>query len=342
MYIIDACDKIRLGFSRFRTVVHAYTLVNAIIVEPIEKLAVDVWVHNKFVGLFSALGIAGFFLLSHSLAGAEDLTKPDFEIPKTHIEVRVLPKDQVPKTELSAESFPAAASSDKPEDPLVALRQEVETLRDELRLLQSTLDLLINQVVEDLRSENEFLRNEVHRLTRIQRDYGLPDPTVVPRPGIDILRDVLESQRAYEGESVASSPSLPKIPLSPPPEANVPEDSVEKQSFTFTVIHEWGRTPEVAKELGDDVPSLKGIVGLVPPRSSREDIETLGRELRNKYAAYDNINIEVFDDREAAELFIETEVGHPDHRVLSISKHAASQRDVILYLEKGKAYEVTP
>ena len=44
------------------------------------------------------------------------------------------------------------------------------------------------------------------------------------------------------------------------------EEEGEPEPFVYTPIKEWGRTPEMIEELGDDATSLKGMVGMVPPQ----------------------------------------------------------------------------
>lgn len=278
---------------------------------------------------------------------AGDPPKPDFEIPKTHIEVRVLPQDEVPKPEVVSEEEQKKTEPEKPDDPMETLRQEMQALRDEMRLLQATLDLMVNQMMADLRMENEFLRKELLRMGELQAGYGMPDPTLIPRPGIDIVREVLESQQLMNPQEEMPfelEGEFPVVPELDAPAEEAPmeyeEEEGEPEPFVFTPIKEWGRTPEMVEELGDDATSLKGMVGMVPPRSRRADIEQLGRDLRSQFDAYDNINIEVFDDEKAAQDYAEDQTGDENHRVLSISKHAASGRDVILFLKKGEAAEV--
>ena len=266
-----------------------------------------------------------FFLILVSIfiAAEEEVSSaPDSEIPKTHIEVHVGAPDAVPKPELLPDDIAAEQEPEKPTDPVAALQYEVQTLRDELRMLQSTLDLMINQIMSDLRDENRVLRKEVQRLTEMQERYGLPDMGVIPRPGMEIIKDAIEQ------------PVLPQEEIFPE------EEQYTEEPFEFTPLHQWGRSPEAAAELGEGTPSLLGMVGVVPRNSHPEDIQNLGRELRNEYEGYDNINIEVFDDTAAAERFIETQVGDPARRVLSISKHISEGRDVILYLKNGQAQEV--
>ena len=199
-----------------------------------------------------------------------------------------------------------------PVSETAALRNEVADLRDDIRLLQQTLDVLVNQMMADLRAQNELLRDEVGRLRAQREALGLPEPAFVPRPGAEELEELLL-----------------EAPAPPPP-----------APFEFTVVREWGRDPETAAEIGGDAATLKGLIGAVPPGSSREDVENLGRELRAEYAAYDNINIEVFDDPEAARAFADDEKGGSARRVLSVSRHRASGRDTILYIQEGKAEPV--
>ncbi len=141
----------------------------------------------------------------------------------------------------------------------------------------------------------------------------------MPRPDAALLGDVL---------------AQPPAELAPEPEEPEPVE------FSWAIVEEWGRTPEAAAELGGGASSLKGMVCVVPPGSAPEDIAQLGRDLRTQFGHYSNINIEVFDDEDAAKAYAENHVANPAHRVLSISKHAASGRDVILRMHDGMTTEV--
>lgn len=110
--------------------------------------------------------------------------------------------------------------------------------------------------------------------------------------------------------------------------------------FSHSVVREWGRTPAQAAEIGGGATSLKGMVLVVPAGSDPYDIDQLGRDLRNQFAHFDNINIEVFDDADAAEAYAQTNVANPAHRVLSVSRHRASGRDVILRIRDGVTMEI--
>lgn len=128
----------------------------------------------------------------------------------------------------------------------------------------------------------------------------------------------------------AVDPALPEGEIAP----------VEPVEFTYSVVREWGRSPAQAAEIGGGASSLKGMVLVVPPGSLYSDIDQLGRDLRTQFGHYDNINIEVFDDPDAAEEFARTNVSHSGHRVLSVSRHRASGRDVILSIRDGVTMEI--
>lgn len=195
------------------------------------------------------------------------------------------------------------------------LKKDISEIKQDLQLLQETLDLIVNRMMADLEKENAQLRSEVRRL----QEYGAPSSAIdggfLPRPGAELF------------DAVSQEPMPEEAPTEPaaPPE------------FTWDVVEEWGRDPETASRLGTDVSSLKGMVVLLAPGSPREEVEELARKLRSEYEAYDNINIEFFDDADAARSYADRQVTDPKHRVLSISKHKASGRDKILYLGGGEA-----
>ena len=220
---------------------------------------------------------------------------------------------------------------DIPNDPrteLIRVRREMQSLRSEVRMLQATLETFMTEVAAPLRQENEELRAEVQRIYALQQ--GDPEgvfPTV-PRPGEELVEQVINEavERAVAEQAARSAPMAQA-----PPE---PE-------FTYTIISEYGREPDNPSVLDGEAPSLKGMVIVVPRGSYREDIVALGKELRTRFERYDNINIEVFDETLAAQSFAETNVSTgPEHRVLSVSRHKASGRDAIIFLQDGIATEV--
>lgn len=251
-----------------------------------------------------ALLLFTFDVYAQAVVEAEDVAPAPVEMAITV---------EMPELEAAMAEEQAAA------EELAALREEVTALRGDLKQLQETLELLFNQIMADLESENGDLRAEVRRLYE-RADAGIAPNRNVPRPGSELIDGILAEA---EGEVMAAVAA-----------GGIPEE------IPYQVINEWGRSPEVAAELPGDVPTLLGLVISVPPGSRRMDVEELGRKLRAQYDAYDNINIEIFDDEDAAGFYAETNVADPVHRILSVSKHAASGRDVILSIQGDLITEI--
>jgi len=248
-----------------------------------------------------------------------------------------------------ADAGPAAAAADGP--AVVELRGELAELRGQVRRLQDSLDGYMRTVLTYHEAENERLRFKVRQLARerdfltrelesenerlrrhvrqLYRDHGVALPPV-PTPDRGLIEEVLEGASTPLG---AAPPSWPAAGAALPPQ---PTYEVDCQ-----VVAEMGRTPEEAAALGDGVPSLKGMICCVPPDVGEEYLAALGRTIRAQLDPYDNINVEVFDDLDAARSFHEKHVAQPKHRVLSISRHRASGRDVILRV-RGDDTEVIP
>jgi hypothetical protein len=239
---------------------------------------------------------------------------------------------EVDKGALAAEPGLADAEVvDLPEDPrteLTRVRREMQSLRSELRMLQVTLDTFMNDVASTLREENTQLRAEVQRIYALEQGDPQGVFPTVPRPGGEIVDQVIND--AVERAMAEHAPQYAPQPQSAP----LPE-------FTYTILSEYGREPDNPGVLEGNAPSLKGMVIVVPSGSYREDVVNLGKELRARFERYDNINIEVFDETLAAQSFAETNISTgPEHRILSVSRHKASGRDVIVYLQDGIATEV--
>ena len=98
---------------------------------------------------------------------------------------------------------------------------------------------------------------------------------------------------------------------------------------------------EEAEQLGEGVQSLKGMIAAVPAGSSDEQLRQLAQDLRRQFQAFDNINIEVFETAESARAFAEGDVAAGQNRVLSISKHAGTGRDVAVLI-RGERTEELP
>ncbi len=262
--------------------------------------------------------------------------------PPAH-EVPVPEGEKAPEVPVCVEGeTPLPAVLTEGETPVVKsemeqLRDEVATLHTDMRDLQETLDHLINRVMASLEEENTALKEELKHFYVLQGQQGVGSlPGLTPRrySGVfDLLRQ----------EAQTENPPLLETPEEPLPEEEPAVDSPEKSAskevekpvpsgpFTFTPMKEWGRTTEQAEIIGKEVPSLKGVVGVVPEGSTREDIEKLGRDLRKEYEGFDNINVEVFDTEDAATQFLEQGRTDAAHRVLQVSRHRQSGRDVILY-----------
>ncbi|MCX8063862.1 MAG: hypothetical protein N3G21_01655 [Candidatus Hydrogenedentes bacterium] len=196
------------------------------------------------------------------------------------------------------------------------LFKELQEIKITLQQLQQTVDYLVNHVIADLEEENQQLRESL-RLYNIAPSQNLEKGTTKFIPGIrQTMPDkILHSEETSSIEDNAT-PQDAKIESS--------------QEFYFRVIEEWGRDPEVLKQLNSSAPTVKGIVAVVPPNTPREKLEELAKELRTKYEKYDNINIEVFDNEESARAFADRHERDPEHNVLSVSRHKESGRDLIV------------
>ncbi len=233
-----------------------------------------------------------------------------------------------------------------------ALLRELRDLRADVLRLQQTVDSLVEGELAQLRIENERLRKEVGDLS------GMTGQTLppVPMPDRALLEGLYASKKAKDAKEKAEPPSetVPDADNANP--VAEPQQSSEKnandiqekpakvpakpQPFKFEIVDEWGRTPEEVASNNHKAASLKGIIGVVPTDSSDEDLSNLGRSLHEQYAAFDNVNIEVFDNIEAARAYKGKYIAPPKHRVLSISKHKASNRDVVLLIRDDTAVAV--
>ena len=215
-----------------------------------------------------------------------------------------------------------------PADPLAATHSietiEIHRLQQEIHLLRKLIeDEFIGRIIS-LESELQDIKAALRNQQVAER---MPGP-VVPRP---------DYMPAIPGEDGEPMDPVDEAVLAAA-EAHVPPPA----EFTFTVVDEWGRSPEVAAELGGDASTLIGLAGAVPPGSRKSDVEALMQQLRAEYEAYDNINIEIFDSDAAARVFAESQRADPAHHVASISRHRASGRDVLLYLAGEQAEAVPP
>lgn len=197
-----------------------------------------------------------------------------------------------------------------------ALLDQNEGLRETLRQMKNVLDDKM-LAIKQLEDENEKLRQAL-RLRFGQRDGKLPP---VPMPNRDLIESVLNEPGAV-------------------PERQETLNAADAKPEAYTIVSEWGRSPEVAASLPGEVSSLIGMAVAVPSDMTEDNLVQLGNDLRQNYDAYDNINIEVFDDLEAARRYANE--GSPDgnHRVMTIAKFKHSERDSIVVYRQGKAMEV--
>ena len=253
--------------------------------------------------------------------------------------------DQIPVVEAPPveEAQPVFDPQGTVEPTLRDVMAELTRLRQEVVRLQELLDAHLSSEAGDLRTENERLRLEIRDLS-IQKGRALPP---LPMPDKELLKGLSETEpiRPRDRKQIeeAGSREKPaegtetKVDSNPPPPAE----------FKHEVLAEWGRTPTDAAKSIPKAGSLKGMICVVPPGSLDEDLIALARKLHKQFESYDNINIEMFDDADAARAFKDNRSSGgahapSEHRVLSISKHGASGRDVTLLIKGKQVMEVPP
>ncbi len=236
------------------------------------------------------------------------------------------------------EAEPAAeAAGDEPEAapeekmPVLSPTHSIETM--EMMRLQQEIRLLRELIEEGMLNRVTALEAEVRDLKATMRGEQPAGP-VVPKP------DEPARARLPQPEPGAATEPKPEMSLQDLAAAQLPaEPAVD---FAFTVVDEWGRSPEAVVESGGTASTLIGLAGLVPAGSTRADIVALAQELRTKYRAYDNIVIEVFDDAAAAQEFADSQKVDAESRILSIAKSKADGRDLMIYFGGELPEALTP
>lgn len=271
-------------------------------------------------------------------------------------------------------AIPTGAGDVSARQDMAALRADVERLRREVdqslrgivdrqRAEIERLNYKVQQLrrerdaaTEDLVEENERLRQELHSLYQ-EAQLNLPPAPLSeanPLEGMGgapgaLLGDMIIPGIVPGQEAVPGAPGDQGLPEAEPVSEGVDAAAVDAAAIDavaidavakFEPVVEWGRTPEEAASMGANVSSLKGMVGVVTPGVSDAYLTKLGQTLRKQFRAFDNVNVEVFDDVQAAQAFREKNVTDPGHRVLSISKHKSSGRDVILLIRGETAQQV--
>lgn len=241
-----------------------------------------------------------------------------------------------PGSERSSPSQPGMESATGPSqfDEVLA---ELAALRAQLEMLQQTLDIYLGGIVNDLQMENDRLRDQIRNLYLLRAREPLTLTPTTPPP----YRVPVGPGPTSPAEGSSAREELTAVEDSPLPErASSPDPEALAEGLAYTVVSTWGRTPDEAASLGEDVASLKGMVCVVAPNPEPEALLALGRELRFAFDDYENINIEVFDDVEAARLFVERNADPSWRRVMTISRHRRSGRDLILLVDGNNVREV--
>jgi hypothetical protein len=235
--------------------------------------------------------------------------------PRADAQAGAAGKDR-PLDQLESEIGRLGAPGDRaaPASPEALNKQLAETQASLHRMEKDLAEK--SAAIQQLEDENEKLRQAL-RLRFSGGGNGLPP---VPIPNRDLIESVLKAPAVFaERKERAGSSSAPE---------------------EYTVVSEWGRSPEVAASLPGKVASLIGLALAVPAGMKEADLKQLGQDLRKNYLAYDNINIEVFDDVESARRFANEAKSDAAHRVMSISKFKHSGRDTFVMYRDGRPVNV--
>ncbi|HOZ48726.1 MAG TPA: hypothetical protein PLO37_20505 [Candidatus Hydrogenedentes bacterium] len=144
---------------------------------------------------------------------------------------------------------------------------------------------------------------------------------------------------SVEGAPPPEPPSR-EDPAKPKPIPSQPLGARTDVDVPCQVVAEWGRMPEDAAKLGPQVASLKGMVCVVSEDIGADALVALGKQLRESFDSYDNINIDVFDDLNAAHTFANTNADEGGHRVLTVAKHPRTGYDMIIVRQNGQVTEI--
>ena len=280
------------------------------------------------------------------------------ELPDTHALDELQSQIQtIQATEVVAESVPAPTPPDAPQDTdtltpaevatvhaitatdalyYEVLTREIAALRMDLARLEGQMTVYLQDYVASLRQENLQLQREIQRLSMTSRGGGQG----TSRPNVPMPSDMI----AISGDS--SWPKDDDAVMQPATDEVAADDDrdsvmavVSQGDLNYALVKEWGRSPVEAARGTSDVPSLKGMIAAVPPETGEDALVELGRQLRVQFDDFENINISVFNDANAARSFAETNRSERDP-VLSVIKYPGQGRDDILVQRGGQLVKI--
>lgn len=215
------------------------------------------------------------------------------------------------------------------------LQQEIRDLKQTLTQVKDILDesqaelAALQEEYAAIRTENEALRENI----RLRYGAGSALPNV-PMPNRDLVESIL---RDHESADERAAPQQAAAPAQPKPASRPTGGAVE-----YRIAEEWGRSPEVAQQLSGNASSLKGMALIVPGDAGGEALTRTARQLYERYAAYDNLNIAAFADDAGAQSFADT--GAIDEMAVRfrLVRHRSSGRDSLMLYEGGHAIAIDP
>jgi hypothetical protein len=211
------------------------------------------------------------------------------------------------------------------------LGRELADLRMDVARIEGKLSVYMEDYVAALRNENLELQREIQRLSMTRQDNLSSGGMYKPIPGRRYMEanpgsglDGANSEQADAGV-VAEDEGIMAI--------------ASNDGLNYMLVKEWGRTATVAARSGDGAPSLKGMIGAVPPNTSEDDLVKLGQQLRVEFNDFDNINITMFDNAEIASVYAKTNKMASDP-ILNIVKYPSEGRDDILVRRDGMLVKI--
>lgn len=229
----------------------------------------------------------------------------------------------------------------------LVVAREIAAIRSDMERLRQTMDAHHKGFVGDLQQENAQLRRELRRAYALRGDAGdLPMLPIQDSPFAEADRMWAES--APQGIEWTPPPGEMAQPIASGAGSALTENDganvtaiVGSTDAQYAIIAEWGRTPEAASARGDDTTSMFGMIAVVSPQTSEEEVIALGHELREEYANYDNVNVSIFTDTQAAETYSKSNSLKDGVPLLRISKFRKTGEDAVYLNKDGADIDVT-